>query len=113
MMRFIYVCMAFLLISFIGIPVYKGVSSEHEKLTTVAQADTDQGDGSLSFREIYALADESASENPAFLNDIMPAAGENAAPDKFSGGFVVREDSALADTPKETIDEAIVEETNL
>ncbi len=102
MMRFIYVCMAFLLISFVGMPVYKGVSSEREKLTIVASAESNQDDP-LSFSEIYALADESSSDNPAFLNNIMPAAGGDTSSDNFSNGFRGQEDSALADTPKQDV----------
>lgn len=98
MMRFIYFCMALLVLSFIGVPIYNGVSSEHEKITTLATTET-PSDDSLSFAEIYAQAEDTTLDNPAFLNDIMPAAGDNNSSDNFSSGFRNQEDSALAETP--------------
>jgi|GEM_PF-2552513 len=106
MVRFIYACMALLLISFIGVPIYKGISDEHQKITTVADAQEAQTDDSLSFKEIYDLAAEDQnSDDPAFLNEILPAAGGSETTDNFSSGFTAREDSALADTPKEITEE--------
>ena len=105
MMRFIYFCMAFLVLSFVGVPIYNGVSEERAGLTQLAATD-EAGDDSMSFEEIYALADEGQSADPASLNDISPAAGNGNTGDAFSRGFTNREDSALADTPVQETEEA-------
>ena len=97
MVRFIYLCMTILVVSFIAVPVFNGVSDEHARLQEIAQ-NTEQAEDSLSFEQIYALADESEND-PANLNNIMPAAGGNAGTDGFSNGFRGADDSALADTP--------------
>lgn len=110
MLRFIFFCMAFLAISFFAIPAYFGISKEHEKrvtatMTVSADTNTANAQEPLTFEEIYALADESLLNNPSVLNDIMPAAGAEKVvifDDKFSTGFSMQEDSALADA--DTID---------
>ena len=97
MTRFIFICMAFIALSFMAVPAYFGIQKEHAILM---QNDTvAQNNQSLSFEEIYAMADEDLLSNPAFLNNIAPAAGNNDdAPvqeDYFSTGFSGTADSAL------------------
>ena len=97
MVRFIYICMAIVIVSFIAVPIFSGVSKEHARLQQVATTDT-QTDNTLSFKEIYALADE-AQPNPEALNEIEPVAGADTSQDKFSTGFNNTENPALADMP--------------
>lgn len=99
MMKFIYICMALLIISFVGIPVYHGIKGEHDRLQPRTIAATDiPDDGDISFVEIYAPT--SGNNEAGELNAISPAAG-NTVEDEFSQGFTNREDRALADTPEE------------
>lgn len=95
MLRFIFLSMAFMAISFFAVPVYFGISKEHQKLTQTAEIETNSN--SLSFKEIYALADASSLTNPAALNAISPAAGNPDQADKFSNNFSGKEDSTLTD----------------
>lgn len=97
MVRFIYLCVAIVALSFFVVPAYFGVSKEHKNLT--ASTGTDTTADALSFEEIYAIADEGPAD-PNSLNSIEPAAGE----DEFSNGFTGAEDSALEDEPEEIIE---------
>lgn len=116
MMYFIYLCMAVFAISFIAVPVFIGISDEHDRIVETWQADissnqiqnANKEDESLSFDEIYALARESDT-SPRSLSDISPAAGEDSNPDDFTDGFSRIEDPALADTSVELI----IEKENL
>lgn len=97
MIRLIYFCMAFVALSFIAVPVYYGISAEKEKLADQAEAQevaTFDKDNSLSFEEIYALAEETP-RNPTDLNSISTAAGGNNAANVFSSGFGAEAPSAL------------------
>ena len=91
MLNFIYSCMAVMVLSFFIVPVFGGISNEYQTLEQSSQfaESSISEDTSLSFEEIYALADEAAMRNPAFLNEIAPAAGDDiAAPvEGFSSGF--------------------------
>ena len=115
MMKLIYLCVAIMVLSFIGVPIYKGVSTEHEKL--VAQADIQNAPAAdaLTFEEIYEIADQNTDQSPDFLNEITPAAGDNVLDNTFSSGFSKKEDSALAETPIEASAEIEneIEETDL
>ena len=105
MIRFIFLSIAFIAVSFTVAPIFSGISKQHKKLTQVAATDTKSDE--LTFDEIYALASETQTIDPAALNAIAPAAGEEAQEEKFSNGFLNKEDSALAEikpdsaTPKE------------
>ena len=100
MVRFIYFCMAVLVFSFVAVPIFSGVSKEHEKLTAVDVANA-PAEEELTLEEIYAFVDRSNEGNPVFLNSIATAAGGDAKEDVFTSGFRGQEDSALADTPSE------------
>ncbi|MCI5059503.1 MAG: hypothetical protein MRY79_00360 [Alphaproteobacteria bacterium] len=95
MIRFIYGCMAVIILSFVAIPIYHGVSTEKARLEVLASVDQ-EGDDSLSFEEIYEIASE-GGVSPEALNNIEAAAGGDTEPDKFTTGFSGRENSALAD----------------
>lgn len=109
-MRIIYFSMALLVFSFIAMPIYYGISEKHNEIINTEV--TAIQDDSLSFEEIYSLADESYSTDPAFLNTIKPAAGNSAKNDQFSTGFRRKEDSALADTPVKIIEEVEEEQAS-
>lgn len=96
MIRFIFICMAFIVCSFALSPVFFGLQKEHQELTQISAVKQSADEAPLSFEEIYALADEI---DPAALNNIAPAAGQDTAPiaDHFTTGFSNKEDSALAD----------------
>ncbi len=97
MIRFMIFCMAFIAISFAATPIFFGVSAEHKKLTQTAVV-TGNTPTALTFEEIYALIDQDALTDPARLNAIEPAAGDDdAIEEKFSNGFSGKEDSALTD----------------
>lgn len=102
-MRFIYLCMSVVALSFVVIPVYNGINQEHKKLETVANVELTDEDA-LSLEEMYAYVTEENEANPIFLNNIATAAGGdvNADSEGFSDGFVTKKDPALADTPIET-----------
>ena len=101
MVRFIYLCAGILVVSLFAVPVYFGVSNERETLSLASNDEINQEE-SLSFQEIYALAEEGQNERgPDSLNNITPAAGTETAPDSFSSGFNKKADSALADTTVE------------
>lgn len=112
MVRFIYLCMGILFLSMVAVPIYFGVSKEHKNIQVSANTPADEQDTSLSFEEIYALADEGQETTPESLGNIAPAAGAETTPDSFSSGFNKREDSALADTPVEIEPEAQTTETD-
>ena len=101
MLRFIYGCMAVVILSFVAIPIYHGISTEKGDINVLADARSN-AEGDLTFEEIYALASEDAATPTTAegLNDMMPAAGDDASTDRFSSGFNGTQDSALADTPR-------------
>lgn len=107
-MRIIYFSMALLVFSFVVVPMYSGISKKHDEIITTSVDTVAAADSSLSFEEIYEIAGESNTEDPAFLNTIQPAAGSVNANQEFSTGFRAVEDSALADTPTDSF----LEETN-
>ncbi len=95
MIRFIFGCAFILSLSFLAIPVYYGISSQKNVVTTTADATNND---SLSFEEIYALASDVATPSAEALNDIATAAGTGSG-DTFSSGFQNADNPALADTP--------------
>ena len=99
-MRFIYLCMSVVALSFVAIPVYNGINQEHKKLETVANVDLTEDDA-LSLEEMYAYVTEENESNPIFLNNIATAAGGDVDTQAqgFSDGFTANTDPALADTP--------------
>lgn len=100
--RFVFGCAFFLALSIIAIPVFYGVATNKEMVT--ASVMETQAEESLSFAEIYEIASEGQDIDPAALNAIMPAAGDEE-PDGFSFGFANIGDAALADTAKEILTE--------
>ena len=97
MIRFIFVSMAFIALSFALVPMFAGINKEHQKL---AQANiiAEPSSDSLTFEEIYALAGEDNAVNPATLNAIEPAAGKQETKvEKFSTGFSKQAHPALAE----------------
>ena len=100
MIKVIFACMAVLVFSFTVLPIFTGVSKEREAILASNVQPAEQVDESLSFEEIYALADEGnndATVDPASLNEITPAAG--GIEDGFSSGFSGVETKGLEDTP--------------
>jgi hypothetical protein len=99
MIRLIYLCMAFIAISFIAVPVYFGIADEKDKLAEQYKAQDiakTAPEDSLTFEEIYALAEE-ASSNPEDLNNIATAAGGPPLNENFSSGFSMQTPTALKD----------------
>ena len=103
MTRFIFFCMAIIALSFIAVPVFTGISKEHNALTTPTDT-VILSDDTLSFEEIYEIAGSNTSFDPASLNNITPAAGGNNN-DAFSNGFSGTEDSALENSTHIVIEE--------
>ncbi|NCO03731.1 MAG: hypothetical protein GW903_06035 [Alphaproteobacteria bacterium] len=99
MIRIIYLSVAVLVFSFAILPILNDVSKERDAIIASNNDAPTLENDTISFEEIYALADETIvdSDNPAFLNNIAPAAGLDE--DEFTSGFRGLEDSALADTP--------------
>lgn len=102
MTRIIFFCMAIAALSFVVAPIYNGISDEHTALTQVSSAPMPD-ENTLSFEEIYEMAEQNNVIDPASLNEITPAAGENTE-DQFSSAFSGQEDSALEDQPQEKIE---------
>jgi len=104
MVRFIFICIVFIAISFTAIPALMNISKQRDVLLSIDEPDSSVLVSSeLSFEEIYALADANLADanetiDPALLNAIAPAAGDNTAVENegFSSGFSGKEDSALA-----------------
>ena len=99
MVRFIFICIVFIAISFTAIPALMNISKQRDVLLSIDEPDSSALVSSeLSFEEIYALADTNETIDPALLNAITPAAGDNTAVENegFSSGFSGKEDSALA-----------------
>jgi len=101
-MRIIYFSMALLVFSFVIFPMYSGISKKHDEIITTTVDVVAANEDSLNLEQIYELADESYSEDPAFLNAIQPAAGDSTSQDQFSHGFRAIEDSALAEELTQT-----------
>ena len=88
--HFIKLCVAVILLSFVAVPVYYGVSKEHDKIISSNSVENTaiSSNTALSFDDIYALARENeAPLTPEDLNNILPAAGEASLGDSFSSGF--------------------------
>ena len=99
MVRFIFICIVFIAISFTAVPALMNISKQRDVLLSIDEPDSSVLVSSeLSFEEIYALADTNETIDPALLNAITPAAGDNTAVENedFSSGFSGKEDSALA-----------------
>lgn len=97
MTRFIFFCMAFVALSFAVVPVFTGISKEHDTILAAAVPSAAE-DSPLSFEKIYEIAgatDATAEFDPSALNDITPAAGGDFVDAGFSSGFSGREDTAL------------------
>ena len=92
MIRFIFLSIAFMIISFFAVPIYFGISKEHQKLTRTTALK--QNDPSITFQEIYELADKNYISDPSALNSITPAADGKT---KAENGFSRKEDRALPD----------------
>lgn len=97
MVRFIFICIVFIAISFTAIPALMNISKQRDVLFSIDEPDSSALVSSeLSFEEIYALASTNETIDPAFLNAIEPAAGGVIENEGFSSGFSGKEDSALA-----------------
>ena len=94
MIRFISICMTFLAISLIGIPVYNGISKEHKNLTNSGVSDHISKE-TISFEEIYAFAADIKHQQQ---NNSVTVKGN--IDDHFPKNFTQREDAALANTVK-------------
>ena len=99
MVRFIFICIVFIAVSFTAIPALMNISKQRDAL--IIQSTPESSvlvQNELSLEEIYALADTNETIDPALLNAITPAAGDNIAVENegFSSGFSGKEDSALA-----------------
>lgn len=101
MVRFIFFCMAFAVLSFVIVPLMSGISDERQEIMAATQdTPAEPPQNSLSFEEIYQTT---TLNDPSTLNDIIPAAGEGTIEtDSFSSGFSDEPHPALADTPVET-----------
>lgn len=99
MIKIIYLSVAVLVFSFVALPILADVSKERDAIIASNNDAPAIENATMSFKEIYALADETAVDldNPEFLNNIAPAAGVEE--DEFTSGFRGLENSALADTP--------------
>ena len=97
MLNFIYVCMLVMVLSFFVVPVFGGISTEYDLLEQTSQLSevSISQDTSLSFDEISAIADEAIMSDPAFLNQIAPAAGDDVQVDGFTSGFSSQAHPAL------------------
>ncbi len=104
MLNFIYICIAVFVFSFVALPVANDISDEYRLLkkdTSLANVSSVEKNSSLSFDEIYSLADQGNQErmiNPAFLNQIIPAAGKTilfGEQDDFSNSFEAKQHPAL------------------
>jgi hypothetical protein len=109
MVKFIFFCMAVVVLSFVAVPVFTGISNERDQLLAVNDAPTAE-EQSLSFQEIYDIASDTSDLTPDQLNNITPAAGENQ-PDYFSSGFRGREDSALENKERFIEEETEIQQT--
>lgn len=109
MVRFIFTCMAIIIVSFAAMPIVYGVAEQRERLTQTAAVDSN-GSDELSFEEIFALASGNPMPDAGALNAIEPATGDIAEPDQFSNGFSNKEDSALADSLTDSKEEALIPE---
>ncbi len=97
MVRFIFICIAFIAISFTAVPMLMNISKQRDALiiqNTLKSSVLVQNE--LSFEEIYTLASTNEAIDPALLNAIEPAAGNIVENEGFSSGFSGKEDSALA-----------------
>jgi len=97
MVRFIFICIAFIAISFTAVPMLMNISKQRDVLiiqNTLKSSVLVQNE--LSFEEIYTLASTNEAIDPALLNAIEPAAGNIVENEGFSSGFSGKEDSALA-----------------
>lgn len=100
MLRFIFLCMGIFIFSFTALPIYYGISGAHEELDA-SQTLASEDNETLSFKEIYAIADKAqAARGPQSLNNLAPAAGGASDKTGLQGGFRQIEDSALADEPE-------------
>ena len=81
MVRFIFTCMVFMIVSFVAVPVFTGISGERAgrvEASAVAPAIKDETGAGLTFEEIYALVDAYEQDDIAsILNDIEPT-GDNS-----------------------------------
>ncbi len=82
MMKFIYVCVAIILLSFLIVPMISGVSNERDaiaerEIEISSQNQDSPSNDTLSFTEIYDLADDNNANiaTAEALNNIAPAAG--------------------------------------
>jgi hypothetical protein len=99
MVRFIFACMAFVVLSLALTPIYFGIKGTKNTLESSQQlAQTQEEAPALSFEQIYDIAD-SGEFDPAALNAIAPAAGEQTLKeeDAFSHGFSTEPLSTLAE----------------
>ena len=98
MTSFIKFCFAFILLSFAVTPIYFGVNKKHKELiqpqSNKIEVSSLEEPISLSFAEIYAIADEN-SRSPENLNNINTAAGEDLKLETFSSGFNQLSDQTL------------------
>jgi hypothetical protein len=109
MVRFIFACMAFVVLSLAFTPMFFGIKNTKDELATSQQLAQQQKDinPSLSFEKIYEIAgagtEPTNSEivDPDALNSIAPAAGDKAVEtpqkDQFSFGFSNEALSTLAE----------------
>lgn len=98
MMKFIYFCMAILVGSFIAVPVFTGVSDEHQALMASVAPATNATQTDNTLNDVYEIAREGSDNfSPEDLNNITPAAGADTPIDSFSMGFSGIEDSALTE----------------
>jgi len=98
MLKFIYICVAIVALSFLIVPMISGVSNERdaiaERQIKISQTDTSApSNDTLSFEEIYASVDEQTI-TPEALNNIMPAAGDN------SSNSIIPEDFSVQSKPE-------------
>lgn len=110
MTRFIFFCMAIVALSFVAVPVFTGISKEHNALLASTDSIIPSND-TLSFEDIYEIAGSNEALDPASLNNIAPAAGESNN-DAFSNGFGGTEDSALENSAPIIIEEVTPEIAN-
>ena len=100
MHRFIKFCAAFILLSFMVVPIYYGITNKHDnmaqeqKLANVTQTLNDE---EITLQKIYDLANLEA-QTPEVLNNLETAAGgsnEFEQVDQFSTGFNQYNDNTL------------------
>ena len=103
MVRFIFACMAIMVLSVALTPMYFGIKNTKDALSQSQEVVAQNANETLSFEQIYETAATAGDLiDPSLLNAIAPAAGEEVneleeQEDEFSNGFSGQALSTLAE----------------